>query len=272
MGTARASCPPNAVGSSSARPRSTAEGAEASTRSAGRQAARTVATERNGASQPRTAAGDGRQSGSGGGALFVNDPQRTGLAGLLQDGAVDHAVARNANRADTRDTLFVHFIPPPLRAPKKKDLPWIVHTCDGSGCREARHVHFSSVTGFETYEGAPPEQAAGNACSCAISNHHLRGYGRVRWDGDEAFVEDVSGGHEAVVAALSEVEAKARKADTDLSRSREQVIALKHSEHVLTEKLFLANEHVKALRDTERQLREQLAAAQGYAVFKARPK
>ena len=53
--------------------------------------------------------------------------------------------------------LFVHFIPPPLRARDKPDLAWIVLTCNGSGCREARHVNFMSVTGFSTYEGQPPE-------------------------------------------------------------------------------------------------------------------
>jgi hypothetical protein len=30
--------------------------------------------------------------------------------------------------------LFIHFIPPPLRENGKRDLPWIVHSCDG--CRE----------------------------------------------------------------------------------------------------------------------------------------
>ena len=63
------------------------------------------------------------------------------------------------------------------------DLCWIVHTCDGSGCREAKHVTFHSMTGFSTYEGQPPEQAEGIACSCTIANHHLRGYGTVRWEG-----------------------------------------------------------------------------------------
>ena len=86
--------------------------------------------------------------------------------------------------------VFVHFIPPPLRENGKRDLPWIVHTCDGSGCREAKHVTFHSICGFSTFEGSPPEQADGTACDCAIANHHLRGFGRVRWErGDLAFIE-----------------------------------------------------------------------------------
>lgn len=91
---------------------------------------------------------------------------------------------------------IVHFIPPPLRHKDKKELPWIIHTCDGSGCREARHVAFDGVTGFSTFEGPPPEQLAGSgvrACSCQIANHHLRvEAGRVRWDenGLDAVVEN----------------------------------------------------------------------------------
>ena len=80
--------------------------------------------------------------------------------------------------------IFVHFIPPPLRQPGKLDLPWIVHTCDGSGCREAKHVSFHSMTGFSSFEGQPPEQIQGVACKCQIANHHLRGYGTVRWEGE----------------------------------------------------------------------------------------
>jgi hypothetical protein len=84
--------------------------------------------------------------------------------------------------ADT--PIFVHFIPPPLRAAGKSDLSWIVHRCDGGGCREAKHVSFHSMTGFSTFEGQPPEQAEGLACGCTIANHHLRGYGVVRWEGE----------------------------------------------------------------------------------------
>jgi hypothetical protein len=94
---------------------------------------------------------------------------------------------------EATSAVFVHFIPPPLRADGKRDLPWIVHTCNGvDGCREARRVSFHSVTGFGTYESAPPEVAEGLACSCQIANHHLRGYGKVRWEGEHAIIEDDS--------------------------------------------------------------------------------
>ena len=85
--------------------------------------------------------------------------------------------------------LFVHFIPPPMRVSGKGHLPWIVHSSQ-AGCREARHVHFHSLSGFETYEGSPPEQAEGKTCGCHIANHHLRGFGTVRWDGDDAIIEN----------------------------------------------------------------------------------
>ena len=49
------------------------------------------------------------------------------------------------------------------------------------------------MTGFSTFESAPPEVAEGLACSCHIANHHLRGYGKVRWEGDHAIIEDVAG-------------------------------------------------------------------------------
>ena len=53
---------------------------------------------------------------------------------------------------------------------------------------------FNSICGFSTFEGAPPEQAAGTACSCPIANHHLRGFGRVRWEaGDLAIIEHHGG-------------------------------------------------------------------------------
>ena len=93
--------------------------------------------------------------------------------------------------------VFVHFMPPPLRKEGKKDLPWIVHTCDGSGCHEAKHVSFNTLSGFQTYEGQPPEQVEGKACSCQISNHHLRGSGRVRWENMVAIIEaDLDEGEE----------------------------------------------------------------------------
>ena len=130
--------------------------------------------------------------------------------------------------------IFVHFIPPPLRAEGKKDLPWIVHTCDGSGCREAKHVSFHAVTGFSTFEGAPPEVAEGLACSCQIANHHLRGYGKVRWEGDHhAIIEDETDG------AGTSIDARAYMAKAKSLTAR-----------------------VKALQSAERQLRLKLDQSQ----------
>ena len=101
------------------------------------------------------------------------------------------ATSRSTARQD-ETTIFIHFIPPPLRANGKAHLPWIVHKCDGSGCCEAKHVSIASISGFETYEGSPPEQLEGKACRCQIANHHLRGFGRVRWDGENAIVESAT--------------------------------------------------------------------------------
>ena len=94
---------------------------------------------------------------------------------------------------DPKHVLFVHFIPPPLRENGKRDLPWIVHSAC-HGCREARHVNIHSIAGFSTFEGQPPEQIDGKACSCPIANHHLRGYGSVRWEGQTAIIEHHGGG------------------------------------------------------------------------------
>jgi len=106
--------------------------------------------------------------------------------------------------------IFVHFIPPPLRAEGKRELPWIVHSCDGSGCHEARHVSFHSMTGFATHEGTPPEVAEGTSCGCqTIANHHLRGFGTVRWEGQHAIVEDEA---EESVLALADRRAYVLKA------------------------------------------------------------
>lgn len=100
-------------------------------------------------------------------------------------------VADTLTTARGGSAIFVHFIPPPLRAEGKRDLPWIVHTTDGSGCQEARHVAFHSISGFSSFEGAPPEVAEGTACACNIANHHLRGFGKVRWEAQcHAVVED----------------------------------------------------------------------------------
>jgi hypothetical protein len=125
--------------------------------------------------------------------------------------------------------IFVHFIPPPMRENGKKDLSWIVHTC-GSGCREARHVTFNSICGFSTAEGAPPEQVEGRACSCAIANHHLRGFGRVRWEGQDAIVEHHSGGGGGgVMVNVRAYRDDAKKNNVQLSRAREEIKRWTHA-------------------------------------------
>ena len=106
--------------------------------------------------------------------------------------------------------LFVHFIPPSLRKKGKEKIPWIVHsTCsghDGSGkqaqCHEAHHVHFRSVTNFETFEGV----ATGQACSCSVAQHHLRGIGCLRWDGLIAVIESTEVAARCSVEVQTELE------------------------------------------------------------------
>lgn len=140
--------------------------------------------------------------------------------------------AESAAQARHVGPLFVHFIPPPMRQPGKADLPWIVHTSDGSGCREARHVFFHSLSGFETFEGAPPEQADGKACNCAIANHHLRGFGTVRWDGHDAIIENEtmgsrgSGGERTLVNDHAYREL-ARRQGGHLLQAREEIRRLR---------------------------------------------
>lgn len=128
--------------------------------------------------------------------------------------------------------IFVHFIPPPLRAEGKREMPWIVHTCTGgpNACREARRVSFHSLTGFTTYETAPPEVAEGLACSCHIANHHLRGYGTVRWEGDHAIVDDVASGGGAGNIDGRAYLAQARQLRASEERLTAQLRALQASE------------------------------------------
>lgn len=152
-----------------------------------------------------------------------------GAASTAKPGTAPAALAGSGS------TVFVHFIPPPLRALTKKDLPWIVHTCSGSGCSEARHVTFSSAHKFSTFEGAPPEQT----CDCAIANHHLRGVGTVRWEGDHAIVEDSEVAGANVLASLAH-EAEISKLGSSLSRARKQIKALQASEVELKGKLAAA--------------------------------
>ena len=135
--------------------------------------------------------------------------------------------------------IFVHFIPPPMRENGKKDLAWIVHTCDGSGCREASHVEFNSICGFMTAEGAPPERAAGIACGCQIANHHLRGFGKVRWEKDHvAVIEHHYGGTAAVNARAYADET--RKLSEQLARAREEIKKLRGMREGLTRQLDAA--------------------------------
>lgn len=82
--------------------------------------------------------------------------------------------------------LFVHFIPPSLRKLGKEKVPWIVHTTGAPViCREALHVHFRGVRNFETHEGV----ATGARCQCMIAQHHLRGFGCLRWEDGVAIIE-----------------------------------------------------------------------------------
>ena len=139
---------------------------------------------------------------------------------------------------------FVHFIPPPMRENGKKHLPWIIHTCDGSGCREARHVVFNSICGFSTYEGAPPEQLRGTACSCPIANHHLRGVGRVRWEKDGSAVIE----HH-------------RSAEGDAPDVRLNIKAVREEARHRSQQLGRAVAEVKKLRELTTNLSHQLDAA-----------
>ena len=200
--------------------------------------------------------------------------------------------------APPHTACFVHFIPPPMRENGKKELAWIVHTCDGSGCREAKHVTFNSIcgrrvacasklhalrctsitvlfsssasacsdccdpsaciplrprSGFSTFEGAPPEQAEGRACSCAIANHHLRGFGKPRWEGDHAIIEHHGGGNVGFGAAeagggggggaMVNVKAyreQARKQASQLGRAREEIKKLRALREEMTRQLDAA--------------------------------
>ena len=153
------------------------------------------------------ASGSSIPSGGSGGAMMAKGTPRKRVTSaqrghkVIAKEAADAAAAAAASAASeaaaatsrSGAAIFVHFIPPPLRVEGKRDLPWIVHTTDGSGCHEARHVSFHSISGFSTFEGLPPEVAEGGGCSCGanIANHHLRGFGRLRWEAQcHAIVED----------------------------------------------------------------------------------
>ena len=63
-------------------------------------------------------------------------------ADLMDDPATELSLDDSSAGPPTSDdaALFVHFIPPPLRKPSEPHLAWIVHTCDGGGCKAAKHV------------------------------------------------------------------------------------------------------------------------------------
>ena len=148
--------------------------------------------------------------------------------------------------------VFVHFIPPPLRKEGLKHLPWIVHTTDGSGCHEAKHVSFNTLSGFQTYEGQPPEQAEGKACSCQISNHHLRGSGRVRWEDTLAIIEanvDDEDEAEAQMINGAAYREEARRKGELLASAKEEIKKLREGKATAA---GVHEEVRKKLLDTER--------------------
>ena len=152
--------------------------------------------------------------------------------------------------------LFVHFIPPPLRENGKRDLPWIVHSSDGSGCREAKHVCIASIEGFETFEGQPPEQVAGRACSCPIANHHLRGFGVVRWEGKQAIIEHGGASRKGGSGPSVNVRAyrdEARRQGAQLSMAKSDVKRLRET---------IAEQGVKLNEAAARELEESNLAAE----------
>lgn len=133
-----------------------------------------------------------------------------------------------AEAEDGMTQLFIHFIPPPLRAQGKSHLPWIIHTCDGSGCYEARHVSIHSVAAFSTFEGSPPEQAEGKACRCQIANHHLRGVGKVRWEGPDAIVEnDATGKKSGAMINGHAYREQALRQAASLTQARDEIKRLR---------------------------------------------
>jgi PHD/YefM family antitoxin component YafN of YafNO toxin-antitoxin module len=129
--------------------------------------------------------------------------------------------------ASGNDIIFVHFIPPPLREAGKKDLCWIVHTCDGSGCREVKHVSFLSLDSFSTFEGPPPDQK----CACCVAKHHLRGRGHVIWkeQTQEACIE--SSAEDAQINGAA-YKADAKRLTLELAKVKASLRHLRASQHV----------------------------------------
>ena len=155
---------------------------------------------------------------------------------------------------DPSKALFVHFIPLALRDPGKKEIPWIVHVCDGSGCTAVKHVQFRSLAGFETFEGTPPEQA----CSCVISSHHLRGFGKVHYQGQVAIIESDEAEGSMINATAYREEAKQRKqqqqaAQQQLVRERQLREEERCEMQSLYAKMRVAPRTIVAHRNTEQE-------------------
>ena len=149
----------------------------------------------------------------------------------MSDGAEaakpDGSKSAEAAKPESNDTIFVHFIPPPLRAAGKKDLCWIVHTCNGTGCREVKHVTFHTVDSFSTFEGPPPDQS----CGCNVANHHLRGRGAVIYNevAQEAVIESTDPDAQINAGAYK---ADAKKLAAELARLKATIKHLRTAQHV----------------------------------------
>lgn len=139
----------------------------------------------------------------------------------------DGSKSAEAAKPESNDTIFVHFIPPPLRAAGKKDLCWIVHTCNGTGCREVKHVTFHTVDSFSTFEGPPPDQS----CGCNVANHHLRGRGAVIYNevAQEAVIESTDPDAQINAGAYK---ADAKKLAAELARLKATIKHLRTAQHV----------------------------------------
>jgi hypothetical protein len=118
-------------------------------------------------------------------------------------------------------------------------------------------VSFNSIVGFSTFEGQPPEQVAGQTCKCPIANHHLRGYGLARWEGQDAFIEhhDSGSGGMAMVNMRAYRE-EARKQAGQLAHARADVKQLREALRSSAEKL---DEASSLQLSQEEELREMRA-------------
>lgn len=86
----------------------------------------------------------------------------------------------------------------------------------------------------------PPEQSSGLACSCTIANHHLRGYGRVRWEGEHAIVEDDESDERVRMVNARAHLARANKLSAELARAKERIKMMKTYEEQLRAELKAA--------------------------------